>query len=452
MNSAAAPPDFDPSNITSITVDYETRVTGLDDDTWVEHRALALFISGQSDLASFDLPDNTITAAGTTQLFRSETFTLNSSAIAATSAADWENNLRLAGRGPNNNWASYSSNMKSDATVISFITPSITIEYTPPVPPVASFTADRTTVFEGEQVQFTDTSTNNPTSWLWSITPGEDGVEWNWLGGGGGPTLQDASALFYIAGTYNVTLQATNAGGSDTSAPTTITVEAPEKISTFTDDFSVPGMGKYAQVSGITNDAGRAEATIVTTEYKWARTAEDYDATNSVLYWQQSVAAGQVGREQILAVLRGEQGSGRSGVQVVQNGDYAIVQEIVSDSAVQRGDVTALPLTIWWRYTFGTDTVTVAWSADGLTGWTDVATCAWAPAAQRSRIEFSIGAWQAAGSFSGWFDNINVEAVPPTPGDSTGVWTLWNGTAEVPVFVSVWNGTSEEPLTTELAP
>ncbi|SFM41808.1 S-layer protein domain-containing protein, partial [Methanolobus profundi] len=79
-------------------------------------------------------------------------------------------------------------------------------------PPVASFD---TNVTEGEVsliVQFNDTSTNTPTSW-----------EWDFDDGSANSTVQDPVHTFDSVGTYNVTLTATNADGSD-STTTTITV------------------------------------------------------------------------------------------------------------------------------------------------------------------------------------------------------------------------------------
>ncbi|MFH0731978.1 MAG: PKD domain-containing protein [Candidatus Omnitrophota bacterium] len=79
------------------------------------------------------------------------------------------------------------------------------IKVTVPTPPVADFTADDT---EGEApftVNFTDTSTNNPTSWDWDF-------------GDGTPhsTLQNPSHEYTQADQYTVTLTATNSDGSDT--------------------------------------------------------------------------------------------------------------------------------------------------------------------------------------------------------------------------------------------
>ena len=70
--------------------------------------------------------------------------------------------------------------------------------------PVASFTANVTSGSAPLSVQFIDTSTNNPTSWLWLF------------GDGGSSTSQIPSHQYTTSGTYTVTLTATNADGSNT--------------------------------------------------------------------------------------------------------------------------------------------------------------------------------------------------------------------------------------------
>lgn len=78
-------------------------------------------------------------------------------------------------------------------------------------PPVADFTANFTTITAGGQVQFTDQSTYNPTSWSWSFP-------------GGTPTSfngQNPPAITYnTPGTYSVTLTVSNANGSDSEVKT----------------------------------------------------------------------------------------------------------------------------------------------------------------------------------------------------------------------------------------
>jgi PKD repeat protein len=70
--------------------------------------------------------------------------------------------------------------------------------------PVASFTGTPTSGSTPLTVAFTDTSSNTPTSWYWTF------------GDGGISTLQNPSHTYNTAGTYTVTLRATNAGGGNT--------------------------------------------------------------------------------------------------------------------------------------------------------------------------------------------------------------------------------------------
>ena len=70
--------------------------------------------------------------------------------------------------------------------------------------PVAGFTGTPTSGSAPLAVAFTDTSTNSPTSWYWTF------------GDGTTSTLQHPSHTYSAAGTYTVSLKATNAGGSNT--------------------------------------------------------------------------------------------------------------------------------------------------------------------------------------------------------------------------------------------
>jgi len=87
-----------------------------------------------------------------------------------------------------------------------------------PVTPVANFTANPTSGRASLTVQFTDTSTNNPTSWRWDFN--NDGII--------DSTQQNPLYKYMTAGVYTVTLNATNAAGSDIETKTDyITVTAP---------------------------------------------------------------------------------------------------------------------------------------------------------------------------------------------------------------------------------
>jgi PKD repeat protein len=84
----------------------------------------------------------------------------------------------------------------------------------PPVvaAPVAAFTSNVTSVAVGGSVNFTDQSTNSPTSWSWTFAGGTPATS----------TSQNPSGVVYnAAGTYAVTLTATNANGSNTLTQST---------------------------------------------------------------------------------------------------------------------------------------------------------------------------------------------------------------------------------------
>ncbi len=96
-------------------------------------------------------------------------------------------------------------------------------------PPVADFTANITSVAEGESIQFTDLSTNSPTSWSWTFDGGTPSIS----------TLQNPSVTYTTAGVYNVSLTATNSDGSDTETKTgyiTVT-SAPSEVELSFSDF-----------------------------------------------------------------------------------------------------------------------------------------------------------------------------------------------------------------------
>jgi hypothetical protein len=84
----------------------------------------------------------------------------------------------------------------------------------PPPPvvtaPVANFSASVTSGVAPLTVNFTDTSTNSPTSWAWDIDNS----------GSTDYTTQNPSHTFSSAGTYSVKLTASNSGGSDVEIKT----------------------------------------------------------------------------------------------------------------------------------------------------------------------------------------------------------------------------------------
>ena len=77
-----------------------------------------------------------------------------------------------------------------------------------PVSPVAGFTGTPTSGSVPLTVQFTDTSTNSPTSWSWDF------------GDGNTSTAQNPANTYSTAGNYTVSLTATNTAGSNTATQT----------------------------------------------------------------------------------------------------------------------------------------------------------------------------------------------------------------------------------------
>ncbi len=88
--------------------------------------------------------------------------------------------------------------------------------------PTASFTANNTAVCAGSTVNFTSTSTGSPTSYSWTFTGGTPS----------GSSAQNPSVVYNAAGTYAVSLTASNANGSNTSTQNSfITVYAKPTLS-----------------------------------------------------------------------------------------------------------------------------------------------------------------------------------------------------------------------------
>jgi len=75
-----------------------------------------------------------------------------------------------------------------------------------PAPPVADFSASNTAVMVNESIDFTDLSTNNPTTWSWTFEGGTPATS----------TSQHAGVTYGTEGVYTVELTVTNADGSDT--------------------------------------------------------------------------------------------------------------------------------------------------------------------------------------------------------------------------------------------
>ncbi len=78
------------------------------------------------------------------------------------------------------------------------------------IAPVADFSANETDILEGDIVQFSDLSVNDPTSWNWSFPGGTPSSS----------TVQNPSIIYNTPGVYNVSLQVSNQAGNDTEVKT----------------------------------------------------------------------------------------------------------------------------------------------------------------------------------------------------------------------------------------
>ncbi|MBL7922870.1 MAG: PKD domain-containing protein, partial [Bacteroidia bacterium] len=126
----------------------------------------------------------------------------------------------------------------------------------PPVvaAPVADFSASATNISVGGSVNFTDLSSNAPTGWAWTFNGGTPGTS----------SQQNPQNIVYnAAGTYTVTLVATNGSGSDTETKVgyiTVTAGA-GSCDTITNydfvnhTFTILGSSGWGYVSG-QNDYG----------------------------------------------------------------------------------------------------------------------------------------------------------------------------------------------------
>jgi len=104
---------------------------------------------------------------------------------------------------------------------------------------VADFSGTPTSGYAPLTVQFTDLSTNTPTSWLWNFGDGKTSRE------------QNPSHIYDDVGIYTVTLTATNATGSDDEVKVNyITVLAPPIGANFS---AQPLTGKYPLVVQFTD-------------------------------------------------------------------------------------------------------------------------------------------------------------------------------------------------------
>lgn len=107
-------------------------------------------------------------------------------------------------------------------------------------PPVAAFSGDPLTGYNPQDVDFTDESTNTPTSWSWETNDGGGWVERS--------TVQNPTIEFGT-GTHSVRLTATNAGGNDTETKTDYIIISEPPAGPAVASAAVDASGEVLQVA-----------------------------------------------------------------------------------------------------------------------------------------------------------------------------------------------------------
>ncbi|MFH6604879.1 PKD domain-containing protein [Maribacter algicola] len=97
--------------------------------------------------------------------------------------------------------------------------------------PVADFSASATTITSGNDITFTDTSANEPTSWAWEFEGGSPSTS----------SEQNPTITYNNFGTYSVTLTATNSAGDNEMTKTgfiTVDMQTASYTVTFTSNWN----------------------------------------------------------------------------------------------------------------------------------------------------------------------------------------------------------------------
>lgn len=129
--------------------------------------------------------------------------------------------------------------------------------------PIVNFNtnlAEPIVVTTGTTVNFRDLSTNTPTSWAW-----------NFGGGATNSTLQNPSVTFNTAGTYNVTLNATNTNGTGTLTKNgyikVVTPTTPSSCDTLRNYNTAANKYTIPYTGGYIGGTGRLDPTLVITQW-----------------------------------------------------------------------------------------------------------------------------------------------------------------------------------------
>lgn len=112
-----------------------------------------------------------------------------------------------------------------------------------PCSPTANFTADNTIVCPNQIVNFTDLTSGPATSWAWTFPGGSPATS----------TLQNPAVIFSAAGTYDVTLTATNSLGNGSATQTAYITVAASTMPPVQEGFEMVSMPADWQISNPDN-------------------------------------------------------------------------------------------------------------------------------------------------------------------------------------------------------
>jgi PKD repeat protein len=170
--------------------------------------------------------------------------------------------------------------VQTNSEITNVCGPGAMSHYSCGTPPVASFSANVTTVCDGGTVSFTDMSTNIPTSWAWTFTGGSPSSS----------TAQNPTVTYNTPGTYPVTLVATNATGSNTltmSGYITVNANVTPAVSISLISGSNPMCtGASASFSATVSNGG------TTPSFQWKVNGSNA-GTNSAVFTTSSLTNGQ---------------------------------------------------------------------------------------------------------------------------------------------------------------
>lgn len=148
--------------------------------------------------------------------------------------------------------------------------------YTFVAAPVANFNASQTSIFEGATINFTDASTNTPSSWNWTFTGGTPSSS----------TLQNPNVVYNTAGVYAVKLKVNNSAGADSLTKTSyITVNQAGVVSCVSWDVQATGFTALSR--------GINDVSIVNENIAWASAYDGSGANATVRDYTRTINGGQ---------------------------------------------------------------------------------------------------------------------------------------------------------------